>query len=81
MSSVLKPVADRYSQKTQAEWYQFRRLLRSLVKWYGYISQVVRMIFFFFFLPYDCHLYPQKAPQTSFKVHGAFNLVYCCATA
>ena len=43
MSSVLKPVADRYIQKTQAERYQFRRLLRSLVKWYGYISQVVRM--------------------------------------
>ena len=30
MSSVLKPVADRYNQKTQAERYQFRRLLRSL---------------------------------------------------
>ena len=43
MSSVLKPVADRYNQKTQTERYQFRRLLRSLVKWYGYISQVVRM--------------------------------------
>ncbi|MGN0661907.1 MAG: UvrB domain 3-containing protein, partial [Faecalibacterium sp.] len=43
MSSILKPVADRYSQKTQTEQYQFRRLLRSLVKWYGYVSQVVRM--------------------------------------
>ena len=43
MSSVLKPVADRYNQKTQAERYQFRRLLRSLVKWYGYVSQVARM--------------------------------------
>ena len=31
MSSILKPVADRYNQKTQAERYQFRRLLRSLV--------------------------------------------------
>ena len=36
MSSVLKPVADCYHQKTQAERYPFRRLLRSLVKWYGY---------------------------------------------
>ena len=43
MSSILKPVADRYNQKTQAERYQFRRLLRSLVKWYGYVSQVARM--------------------------------------
>lgn len=36
-------MADRYNQKTQAERYQFRRLLRSLVKWYGYVSQVARM--------------------------------------
>lgn len=43
MSSILKPVANRYNQKTQAERYQFRRLLRSLVKWYGYVSQVARM--------------------------------------
>ena len=39
----MKPVADRYNQKTQAERYQFRRLLHSLVKWYGYVSQVARM--------------------------------------
>lgn len=43
MSSILKPVADRYNQKTPTERYQFRRLLRSLVKWYGYVSQVARM--------------------------------------
>lgn len=43
MTSVLKPVADRYNARTQNERYQFRRLLRSLVKWYGYVSQVVRM--------------------------------------
>ena len=43
MTSVLKPVADRYNQKTADERYQFRRQARSLVKWYGYISQIVRM--------------------------------------
>ena len=43
MSSVLKPAADRYNLKEQSERYQFRRSLRNLVKWYGYISQVVRM--------------------------------------
>jgi len=32
MSSVLKPVADRYNQKTQAERYQFRRLPRRPVE-------------------------------------------------
>ena len=43
MTSVLKPVADRYNQKTVDERYQFRRQLRSLIKWYSYISQIVRM--------------------------------------
>jgi len=43
MTSALKPVAGRYNNKTPDERYQFRRQLRSLIKWYGYISQVVRM--------------------------------------
>ena len=43
MTSVLKQVADRYNLKNLEERYQFRRQARSLVKWYSYISQVVRM--------------------------------------
>lgn len=43
MTSALKPVADRYNLKNPEERYQFRRQARSLVKWYSYISQVVRM--------------------------------------
>lgn len=43
MTSVLLPVASRYNQKNEEEKYQFRRQLRSLIKWYSYISQVVRM--------------------------------------
>lgn len=43
MTSILKPVADRYNKLTQDERYQFRRLCRNLNKWYGYISQVARM--------------------------------------
>ena len=43
MSSALKPVADRYNLMKPDDRYQFRRLCRSLIKWYGYISQVVRM--------------------------------------
>ena len=43
MTSILKPVADRYNNLTPDERYQFRRLCRNLVKWYGYISQVARM--------------------------------------
>lgn len=43
MTSILKPVADRYNNLKPDERYQFRRLCRSMKKWYGYISQVVRM--------------------------------------
>ena len=43
MTSALVPVAERYNKKGQNERYQFRRQIRNLVKWYGYISQVVRM--------------------------------------
>lgn len=43
MTSILKPVADRYNQKTVDERYQFRRQLRNLIKWYSYISQIIRM--------------------------------------
>lgn len=43
MTSVLKPVADRYNLKNPEERYQFRRQVRNFIKWYGYISQVVRM--------------------------------------
>ena len=43
MTSVLKPVADKYNALSNDERYQFRRLLRSYIKWYGYISQICRM--------------------------------------
>lgn len=43
MTSVLKPVADRYNNKNTDDKYQFRRQVRCFIKWYGYISQVVRM--------------------------------------
>lgn len=43
MTSALLPVANRYNKKTVDERYQFRRQLRSLIKWYSYISQIIRM--------------------------------------
>ena len=43
MTSILKPIADRYNAKTIDERYNFRRDIRKFVKWYGYISQVIRM--------------------------------------
>lgn len=43
MSSILLPVSNRYNKKTQNERYQFRRQVRNLIKWYSYISQILRM--------------------------------------
>ena len=43
MTSALKPVSDRYNNLAVDERYNFRRQLRSFIKWYGYISQVCRM--------------------------------------
>lgn len=43
MTSALMPAAERYNKKTPDERYQLRRLMRSFIKWYSYISQIVRM--------------------------------------
>ena len=43
MTSILKPVVDRYNKLNSDEQYNFRRLCRDLIKWYGYIVQVVRL--------------------------------------
>lgn len=43
MTSVLKPVADRYNLKNTEEKYQIRRLIRNFIKYYSYVTQVVRM--------------------------------------
>lgn len=41
MTSVLKPVADRYNLKNSEERYQFRRLVRSLIRWYTWRPRTV----------------------------------------
>ena len=43
MTGILKPVVDRYLAKDEDARYQFRRNLRAFVRWYGFISQIVRM--------------------------------------
>lgn len=43
MTSALTPVAERYNAMLPDERYNFRRQLRSYIKWYGYISQICRM--------------------------------------
>lgn len=80
MTSALKPVADRYNLKTQNERYQFRRQLRSLIKWYSYISQVVRMFDKemhkeFVFCSYLLSLIPPD-PPVDFDLDGKLKLEY-----
>ena len=65
MTSALKPVTDRYNTKNAEERYQFRRLVRNFIKWYGYITQVVRMFDAdmhkeYNFLRYLLHLLPAE---------------------
>ena len=68
MTGILKPVADRYNKLTPDERYNFRRLSRNLIKWYGYVSQVVRMFDEdlhkeFVFLSYLLKLIPSEPAQ------------------
>ena len=43
ITNALRPVAATYNQMDQNQRYQFRRSVRSFVKWYHYISQIARM--------------------------------------
>lgn len=42
ISSALVPVVSRYNEKTYDEKYQIRRELRKFVKYYGYVTQMIR---------------------------------------
>ena len=68
MTTILKPVADRYNKLEPDERYQFRRLCRNLIKWYGYIAQIVRMFDKdlhreYIFLSYLIKLIPSESAQ------------------
>ena len=44
VTNTLLPVAERYNNNLdQQQRYEFRRQIRSFVKWYNYITQIVRM--------------------------------------
>lgn len=43
ISNALLPVANAYNEMDQQKRYQFRRKVRCFVKWYNYITQIVRM--------------------------------------
>ena len=43
ITNVLLPTQQKYNALNQEQRYQFRKLCRTFVKWYGYITQIVRM--------------------------------------
>lgn len=80
MTSALKPVADRYNKKSDDERYQFRRLIRSFIKWYGYISQICRMFDKdmqkeYVFCSYLLRLIP-NTPTAMIDLEGALKLEF-----
>jgi len=81
MTSVLKPVADRYNLKNAEERYQFRRLVRSLIRWYSYVSQVTRMFDGdmhrqYLFLSYLIGLLPGDSEEPVDLLDGKLKLEY-----
>lgn len=80
MTSILKPTVDKYNSLAQDDRYQFRRLLRSLCKWYGYISQIARIFDVelhkeFLYCSYLLHLIPLD-PIVMIDLEGALKLEY-----
>jgi len=80
MTSALKPVADRYNNLQADERYNFRRQLRSYIKWYGYISQVCRMFDAdmqkeYVFAAYLLKLIPPE-PVQMLDIEGALKLEF-----
>ena len=43
ITNALLPVVQGYNALNQEQRYQFRKLLRSFVKWYNFITQIIRM--------------------------------------
>ena len=43
ITNALLPIQQKYNNLNQEQRYQFRKLCRSFVKWYGYITQLSRM--------------------------------------
>lgn len=43
VTNALKPAADVYNTLNADQRYEFRRTIRKFVKWYNYISQIVRI--------------------------------------
>lgn len=43
MTSLLKPIVDRYSDLNEDKKFEFKKIVRNFNKWYSYIIQIARM--------------------------------------
>jgi type I restriction enzyme R subunit len=43
IASVLKPIVNKYTELYEDERFNFKRILRNFIKWYSYITQIIRM--------------------------------------
>lgn len=80
MTSALKAVSDNYNGLKPDDRYQFRRQLRSFIKWYSYVSQICRMFDVemqkeFVFCSYLLKLLPNESVQM-IDLENALKLEY-----
>lgn len=43
MTSLLKPIVDRYKALSEDKRFEYKKTIRNFVKWYSYITQISRM--------------------------------------
>ena len=80
MTSLLKPVVDRYNALDTDKRYEFRMTIRNFNKWYSYIAQVIRMFDKdlqreFVFTSYLAKLLP-KEPTKDIDLDGKLKLEF-----
>ena len=80
LEGVLAPAVARYTALDADARYEFRRLSRSFVKWYGYLAQIVRMFDAdlhreYTFMRYLLPLLPAEAKETA-SIEGLVALNY-----
>lgn len=80
ITNILLPIQRRYNDLNQEKRYQFRKLCRSFVKWYAYITQITRMFDKplhreYIFCSYLAKILPSD-PATSFDLGNRVRLEY-----
>lgn len=80
VTNALKPAAETYNKLTADQRYEFRRTIRKFVKWYNYISQIVRIFDKdlhkeFVLCSYLVHLLPSD-PKQIWKLGDRVRLEY-----